>query len=151
MRSYAEPHGKTRNAGNPNVHVCAWTYRARSWQRCFTINQHVNAMNTLRIFGIAALLSCVFFKFMHWPGASALALLGFIMAGVSTLLTFRMQGFQSLRRLGFRPIMAVLLYGAGLMYMLAYPGGTVVFHTMVVVTIVFLLASDLRIVEIPCG
>ena len=99
-------------------------------------------MNTLRILGIAALLTCVFFKLMHWPGANALALLGFILAMAATFGTLWKHGARVLRHHGYKPAMAVLLYGAGLMHMLTYPGGTVIFHTMVVVTIVFLLSSE---------
>ena len=113
--------------------------------------QNDSAMNTLRIFGIAALLSCVFFKFMHWPGTNALALLGFIMAMVGTLGTLWKHGLPAWRRHGFRPVMAVLLHGAGLMHMLTYPGGTVVFHTMVVATIVFMLAGGLHGVRLHHG
>lgn len=101
-------------------------------------------MKTLRNLGIAAMLASFFFKVMHWPGANGLAILGFLLAAIGTLVPMFQHGLKTTTREALQPLVAVLLYGAGLMHMLTYPGGTMLFHGMVVVAIVYLLTGSMR-------
>jgi hypothetical protein len=106
--------------------------------------QHLKAMKTLRTLGFTVLLASFFFKVMHWPGANGLAILGFLFATIGTLVPMVRQGVKPTTHNSLKPLVAVLLYGAGLMHMLTYPGGTMLFHSMVVVAIVYLLSGSVK-------
>jgi len=101
-------------------------------------------MRTLRAIGITTLLAGFLFKVMHWPGADALAVSGGLIAAVGALAPLLRRQAPATAGAVLRPLMGVLLCTSALMNMLHLPGGDILFHGMVMVTIVFLLSDRAR-------
>jgi hypothetical protein len=104
-------------------------------------------MKILRSVGIVALLLGYLFKVMHWPGANLLALTGACLF-VAMLIVQFVTGRDRTIGERLRPGVGVLLVVAGLMHMLNWPGGTLLFYAAALAAS-FLLLSDRTRVDLP--
>lgn len=102
-------------------------------------------MKMLRALALVAMLLGFLFKVMHWPGAHALALSGFILACIGVLAPMVSSGSAVQPGALIRPLAGLLLYAGALMNILKLPGGNLAFHGMVVVAIVVLLSDRTQI------
>ncbi|MBX2978469.1 MAG: hypothetical protein KF905_04165 [Flavobacteriales bacterium] len=101
-------------------------------------------MKLIRSLGFAALIGGYLLKHLHLTGGSPLLFIGFVLVALGSLIPLVVDWPAAAVGDVIKPLLAVLLYGTGLMFYFEIPGGFFLFSMVFMLVMAFLLSDRTR-------